>query len=104
MSNPPPHRATVHRLRPRNRRQIEALQSALNLGGWSEPTKIELNDRLSQRLPEPGTLWSFVMSTANAEAIAAFLGAIVDGPRGFATLRVFNALPPYVRRDTGELL
>lgn len=32
------------------------------------------------------------MATAHAETMGAILEAIVEGPMGFATLRVFNAL------------
>jgi len=96
--------ATVHRLRPRNRRQVELLQEALELGGWSEPTRVELNQRLTTRLPDAGEPWSFVMVTASPETVAAFLRAVAEGSRGFATLRVWYALAPYVRRDTGEVI
>jgi hypothetical protein len=100
MSRP---QATVHRLRPRGRPQAELLQGALDLGGWSEPTRVELNQRLTIRSPEP-ELWSFAMVAASPEKVAAFLREIAAGPRGFATLRVWYALAPYVRRDTGEVL
>ena len=80
-------KATVHRLRPRNRRQVDLLRETLDLGGWSEPTKVELNQRLSTRLPD-GEHWSFVMVAASAETVAAFLHAVAAGSRGFATLRV----------------
>ena len=95
--------ATIHRLRPRTPKQVELLQGALDLGGWSEETRTELNRRLSVRI-DAAELWSFVMVAANAETVASFLQEITAGPRGFATLRVWYALAPYVRRDTGEVL
>jgi hypothetical protein len=101
MSRP---QATVHRLRPRGRRQVDLLQGALDLGGWSEPTRVELNQRLTIRLPDALEPWSFAMVAASPEKVAAFLREIAAGPRGFATLRVWYALAPYVRRDTGEVL
>jgi Firmicute plasmid replication protein (RepL) len=96
--------ATVHRLRPRGRRQVELLQEALDLGGWSEPTRVELNRRLTTRLPDAVEPWSFAMVAASPETVATFLRAVAEGPRGFATLRVWHALAPYVRRDTGEVV
>jgi Firmicute plasmid replication protein (RepL) len=100
----PRPQATVHRLRPRNRRQVELLQELLSFGGLSEPTRIELNQLLSRRLPEAGEPWSFAMVTASQETVAAFLQAVRKGPRAYATLAVWNALAPFVRRDTGEVL
>ena len=101
MPRPP---ATVHRLRPRNRRQVELLQEALDLGGWSEPTRVELNQRLTTRLPDAVEPWSFAMVAASPETVAAFLRAVAEGPRGFATLPGLVRPAPYVRRDTGEVL
>jgi len=75
-----------------------------HIGGWTEPTRVELNERLSQQLPDTSDFWSYIMATANAEAMGAILEAITQGPRGFATLRVFTALGPYLRRDTGEII
>jgi hypothetical protein len=66
--------ATVHRLRPRGRRQAELLQEALDLGGWPEPVRVALVERLTLRSPEP-ELWRF-----------------------------WNAIAPFVRRDTGEIV
>jgi len=83
---------------------VDLLQEALDLGGWSESTRTELNKRLTDRQPETLEVWSFTMLAAKAETVAAFLQAVASGPRGFATLRVFYALAPYVRRDTGEVL
>jgi hypothetical protein len=99
----PRPQATVHRLRPRGRRQAEVLQEALDLGGWPEPVRVALVERLTIRSPEP-ELWSFAMVAANPEKVAAFLREIAAGPRAFATLAVWYALAPYVRRDTGEVL
>ena len=99
----PKPQATIHRLRPRNRRQTEAIRETLEQGGWSEPTRIELNQRLTIRTPEAET-WSFVMLAAKPELMAAFLQAIQSGPRAHATLATWLALAPYVRRDTGEVL
>ena len=53
-----------HRLRPRNRRQVELLQEALELGGWSEPTRVGLNQRLTTRRPDADEPWSFAMVAA----------------------------------------
>ena len=99
----PTRSATVHRLRPRGRRQAELLQGALDLGGWSEPVRIELNERLTLRSPEP-ELWRFAMIAAREDLMAAFMQAISSGPRPFATLAVWNAIAPFVRRDTGEIV
>jgi hypothetical protein len=44
------------------------------------------------------------MVAAQSELVAAFLKAIRSGPRAYATLAVWNALTPFVRPDTGELL
>lgn len=101
MTRPP---ATVHRLRPRNQQHAEMLQGALDLGGWSEPTRVELNQRLTIRLPDTVEPWSFAMVAASQETVTAFLREIGAGPRAFATLAVWYALAPYVRRDTGEVL
>lgn len=98
-----PDRATVHRLRPRGRRQTELLQGTLNLGGWSEPTRVELNTRLTIRSPEVET-WSFVMLAARPDLMAAFMREVHSGPRAHATLATWLALAPYVRRDTGEVI
>jgi hypothetical protein len=95
--------ATVHRLRPRGRRQAELLQGTLDLGGWPEPVRVALVERLTIRSLEP-TLWRFAMVAAQSELVAAFLKAIRSGPRAYATLAVWNALTPFVRPDTGELL
>ena len=92
MSRP---QATVHRLRPRGRRQAELLQDALDLGGWSEPTRIELNGRLTLRSPEPA-LWRFAMVAAQQQLVADFLKAIRSGPRAYATLAVWHALTPFI--------
>jgi hypothetical protein len=100
----PPHRARVFRLRPRNRRLIDALQFALDQGGWSETTRNELNERLTVRLPDTTEVWSFAMVAASATTVAAFLKAISTGPRAYTTLAVWYALAPFVRRDTGEVL
>src|SRR4051794_264094 len=81
----PEPQATIHRLRPRNRKQAEAIRETLGQGGWSEPTRIELNQRLTIRSPEAET-WSFVMLAAKPELMAAFLQAIQSGPRAHATL------------------
>jgi hypothetical protein len=99
----PKPQATIHRLRPRNRKQAEAIRETLEQGGWSEPTRIELNQRLTIRSPEAET-WSFVMLAAKPELMAAFLQAIQSGPRAHATLATWLALAPYVRRDTGEVV
>src|SRR4051812_7934627 len=96
--------ATVHRLRPRNRQHVELLQEALDLGGWSEPTRVELNQRLTTRLPDAVEPWSFAMVAASRETVAAFLREIGSGPRAFATLAVWYALAPYVRRDTADVI
>lgn len=101
MPQPP---ATVHRLRPRNPRQAAVLQEALDLGGWSDATREELNRRLTVRLEPAGDPWRFTMLASRPETLAAFLREIAEGPRGFSTLRVWLALAPYVRRDTGEVL
>jgi|tagenome__1003787_1003787.scaffolds.fasta_scaffold19770234_2 hypothetical protein len=98
-----PQGATVHRLRPRGRRQAELLQGALDLGGWSEPTRTELNSRLTIRGTEPET-WSFVMLAARPDLMTAFMRVIHSGPRAHATLATWLALAPYVRRDTGEVI
>jgi hypothetical protein len=100
----PPHRAPVFRLRPRRHRKADLVEGTLDIGGWSEPTRLELNEWLTTQQPDTGDFWSFVMTTAKAEAIGAILEAIVGGPRGYATLRVFASLGPYLRRDTGEIL
>lgn len=60
-------------------------------------------DALPTRFPGAGGPWRFTMVSASAETVAAFLHAVAAGPRGFSTLRVWNALAPYVRRDTAEL-
>jgi hypothetical protein len=99
----PRPQATIHRLRPRNRRQSEAIRETLEQGGWSESTRIELNQRLTIRSPEAET-WSFVMLAAKPELMAAFMRAIHAGPRAHATLATWHALAPYVRRDTGEVV
>jgi hypothetical protein len=96
--------ATVHRLRPRHGKLKEALQEALDFGGWSEPTRVELNQRLIAHIPDAPEPWSFTMVASHADNVAAFLKEISDGPRGFITLRAWYALAPYVRRDTGEVL
>ena len=44
------------------------------------------------------------MLASRPETIAAFLKEVAAGPRGFATLRVWYALCPYVRRDTAEVV
>ena len=44
------------------------------------------------------------MVAASPEKVAALLQEIAAGPRGYATLRVWYSLAPYVRRDTGEVL
>jgi DNA-binding MarR family transcriptional regulator len=80
------------------------LRETLSLGGWSEPTRIELNQRLTVRLPEAGEPWSFAMVTASQETVSAFLREIGQGPRAFATLAVWYALAPFVRRDTAEVV
>jgi hypothetical protein len=54
-------------------------------------------------LPTSGRVWSFVMIAASAETVSAFLHEIAAGSRGFATLRVWHALAPYLERDTGRL-
>jgi hypothetical protein len=100
----PKPQATVHRLRPRNRKQAEAIRETLEQGGWSEPTRIELNQRLTVRSPEAGEPWSFAMVTASQETVSAFLREIGQGPRAFATLAVWYALAPFVRRDTAEVI
>src|SRR4051812_18254661 len=100
----PKPQATVHRLRPRNLRQMEAIRETLEVGGWSEPTRIELNQHLTTGLPDPLERWLFAMVTAQQETLAAFLYAVRKGPRAYATLAVWMALPPFVRRDTGEVL
>jgi hypothetical protein len=93
----------VYRLRPRGRRQAELLQGALDLGGWSEPVRVELNERLTLRSPEPET-WRYAMLAAREDLMTAFMRAIRSGPRPFATLAVWHALAPFVRRDTGEIV
>src|SRR3954454_11053249 len=60
--------------------------------------------RSSFDLPATQRVWSFVMVAASVETISAFLHQIGSGPRAFATLAVWNALTPYVRRDTGEIM
>lgn len=97
--------AAVHRLRPRHHRQIDTLQGTLDLGGWSEPVRVEVNERLSRFLPD--TLpngWRFVMVSSEAEGMQAFLKAVGSGPRAFSTLAVWNAMLPVIRRDTGEII
>lgn len=97
--------ATVSRLRPRPNRHTEALQGALDLGGWSEPVRTALNERLTSFLPEGiPSGWSFVMVTAEAKNMATFLEMVGSGPRPFSTLAVWNAMLPYIRRDTGEIV
>lgn len=96
-------RATVHRLRPRGGRQADLLRGTLDLGGWSEPTRVEMNARLTIRSPDVET-WSFVMLATRPELTAAFLRAIQAGPRASATMATWLALGPYVRRDTGEVV
>src|SRR4051794_2961176 len=98
MPRPP---ATVHRLRPRNRRQVELLQEALDLGGWSEPTRVELNKRLTTRLPDSVEPWSFAMVAASPETVAAVLKAGGGGAGGFATPRGREAPGAHVGRETG---
>lgn len=104
----PPDRdrlATVHRIRPRRSQQTEALQGVLDLGGWPEQFRQLLNERLTSILPD--TLpapWGFVMVTSQADLMAAFLAAIDAGPRANFTLRVWNGLMPFIRRDTGEIV
>jgi hypothetical protein len=44
------------------------------------------------------------MVVASPEVVAAFLHEVKAGPRAFSTLAVWNALAPYVRRDTGDVL
>jgi hypothetical protein len=100
----PTPQATIHRLRPRNSRHAEVLRETLELGGWSEPTRIELNLRLRRRLPDAGEPWSFVMLASHPETVAAFLKEVAAGTRAFATLAVWYALCPYVRRDTAEVI
>ena len=99
-----PPQATVHRLRPRNPRQAKVLQEALDLGGWSERTRVELNQRLTIRLPDAPEPWSFTMVASKPETVSAFLAEIAAGPRAFTTLAVWYALAPYVRRDTAEVI
>jgi hypothetical protein len=83
----------------------EAIQGALDLGGWSEPVRTALNERLTSFLPESVPVrWSFTMVASEAEQTSAFLKAIAEGPRSFSTLAVWNALLPFIRRDTGEIL
>src|SRR4051794_17299060 len=94
----PKPQATVHRLRPRNRQRAELIREMLEIGGWSEPTRIELNQRLCIRMTEAGEPWSFAMVTASQETVAAFLREIGQGPRAFATLAVWYALAPFVRK------
>jgi hypothetical protein len=102
---PPSHLASVSRLRPRPNRVTDALQGALDLGGWSEPVRIEINERLTGFLPDGiPSGWSFVMVASEAERMSAFLKAIDDGPRANSTLRVWVGLLPYIRRDTGEII
>lgn len=98
--------ATVTRLRPRPSRLTEALQGVLDLGGWSEPARIEINERLTRLLPDGGipAAWSFAMVSSEAERMAAFLKAVMDGPRALSTLAVWTAVLPYIRRDTGEIV
>jgi Firmicute plasmid replication protein (RepL) len=79
------------------------LQGTLDLGGWPEPVRVALVERLTLRSPEPG-LWRFAMIAAREELTAAFMQAIISGPRALATLAVWNAIAPYVRLDTGELV
>jgi hypothetical protein len=99
----PQPRATVHRLRPRGRRQAELLQGTLDLGGWPEPVRVALVERLTIRSPEP-ELWRFAMIAAREDLMAAFMQAIRSGPRPFATLAVWHSIAPFVRRDTGEIV
>jgi len=80
------------------------LQEALDFGGWSEAVRVELNERLKLRQEPTEDPWSFTMVASRPETVAAFLREIAEGPRGFATLRVWYALAPYVRRDTAEVL
>src|SRR2546423_10893368 len=95
--------APVFRLRPRTQRQVELLQETLDLGGWSGPTQVELNSRLTLRT-DAGEPWCFAMIASRADTIASLLHAIASGPRAFSTLSVWNALSPYVRRDTAEVV
>jgi hypothetical protein len=75
------------------------------LGGWSEPVRAEINERLSSFLPDAlPSGWSFVMVTAHRDPMAAFLKAIRSGPRPYSTLAVWTGLLPFVRRDTGEII
>ena len=99
--------ATVHRIRPRPNRVTEALQGALDLGGWSEPVRIAINERLAGLSPDGiPSKWTggFVMVASEAQQMSAFLKAIMDGPRALSTLAVWNGLLPYIRRDTGEII
>jgi DNA-binding IclR family transcriptional regulator len=44
------------------------------------------------------------MVASSTETVSAFLREIGQGPRAFATLAVWYALAPYVRRDTAEVI
>ena len=99
-----PRQATIHRLRPRNDRQVKVLQETLDFGGWTERTRVELNQRLTTRLPDAPEPWSFTMIASRPETVSAFLQEIAAGPRAFTTLAVWYALAPYVRRDTAEVI
>src|SRR3954452_19152610 len=52
-------------------------------------------------LPDPLERWTFAMVTAQQGTITAFLREVRRGPRAYATLAVWNALAPFIRRDTG---
>ena len=93
----------MFRLRPRASRSVTHVQGTLDLGVWSEPTKIELNQWLTARQPDTQD-WVFTMVGSQAEQVKAFLKVIGEGPRAYATLAVWNGLLPYCRRDTGEML
>jgi DNA-binding IclR family transcriptional regulator len=43
------------------------------------------------------------MVAAQPQTVATFLHEVAAGSRGFATLRVWNALVAYVQMDSGEL-
>jgi hypothetical protein len=97
--------ASVSRLRPRPNSTTDALQGALDLGGWSEPARIEINERLTRLLPDGiPARWSFVMVSSEADQMAAFLKEVMSGPRALSTLAVWYAALPFIRRDTGEII
>ncbi len=97
----------LRRFRPRAQpRQLDLLRGALDVGGWTEPVRLELNARLrdlADREPS-GRRWCWVMATADRKTVAAFAHSIMSGPRAASTFAVWTVLPPFVKDDDGLLL